>query len=92
MTRAETANALYAYFGRTDVKVAQPELSSCFTDFNEIPDNLRSGVLFAESNFLINGFGDSTFGSNRPITVAELSQILYNGKDLFQVFNIAVHH
>ncbi|WP_369283314.1 S-layer homology domain-containing protein [Oscillibacter sp. GMB15532] len=84
MTRAETANALYAYFGRTDVKVAQPKLSSRFTDFNDIPDDLRSGVLFAEANSLINGFGDSTFGPNRPITVAELSQILYNGKNLFQ--------
>ncbi len=62
MTRAETVNALYAYFGRTDVKAAQPKLSSCFTDFNDIPDDLRSGVLFAEANSLINGFGNSTFG------------------------------
>ena len=83
VTRLDVAVALSSFFSKSNADVLPPLSASSFSDFSSIPDNCKSSVLFVKANSLMNGYGDRTFGGNDSLSICQLAQILYNGRDIF---------
>lgn len=83
VTRLDVAIALSSFFSRSNVDILPSLSTSNFSDFSSIPDNYKNYVLFVEANSLMKGYSDGTFCGNDPLSICQLAQILYNGRDLF---------
>lgn len=83
VTRSDAATTLSSFFDKSNIDVLLPLSVSSFSDFYSISDNCKSSVLFVETNSLMIGYGDGTFGGNDPLSICQLAQILYNGRDIF---------
>lgn len=83
VSRLDIALALYSFFSKSNVAVIPPLSTSSFSDFSNIPNNYKNSVLFVETNSLMNGYSDGTFSGNNSLSICQLAQIFYNGRNLF---------
>lgn len=83
VSRFDAAKTFSIFINKSNINTNQMLSTSSFIDFHNIPTSYQQDVLFVESNSLMNGYADGTFGGRDPLTTCQLAQILYNGKDFF---------
>ena len=77
ITREQLAAVLYRYAGKVGMDVTARADLKLFPDAGSVSAYATDALSWCVANGIVNGYGDSLFGPNDPVTREQLAAILY---------------